>query len=206
MVPHTRRDTLLAAGAGLAALAGCAGTSTRESEQVGPEPPENAVTDPDRYRLRSSAVNPLVTLEGEESAGPRDVFTDAERAASLSFADVDGAAEARAFVRATDFDAETLFVDRGTVRACFERRLCYVTWSEGDATVSYGRVHRPWDTPCGTDDRDFCCWLIRVPAALEDVSNYARGLSSGACRLPPHIREAADAGGTNATHDTEGGR
>jgi len=211
MVPPTRRQTILAAGASVAALAGCGADDTSESATtVGSNPSEHVATDPERYTLRRSGDGELVTGAEGERVDRRTAVTDAERAASLAFADVDGADAARAFVRKTEFASETLLVYQSSVRTCYERELCYVSWSEDEVSLRYGRTLRSWDTHCEIGASDAGLWLVRIPAALDGVSSFTLELSSGACRLPPHLRATGGKGSApseaDRTNDSEGAR
>ncbi|MFD1598535.1 hypothetical protein [Halobellus rarus] len=201
----TRRRLLQSVAAALSAsaLAGCGGSgSTSGTASVGPDasPPEDALTDPTHVSLRNSELAPIVEERDSETdasesdtAGTRrfddwqhDLVVDAERAASLTFADVDGADEARALLEETDFESESVYVEGHVVPECYERRLCWVRWTDSEIETDYARILRDADVACEADADDFVTNLIRIPAALnpDDVRSYGSSGGSGPCRTP----------------------
>jgi hypothetical protein len=214
MVPLTRRRALAGAATLLAGLAGCGGSEETAVDVNPREEPENVATDPERYALRNPTEERAVTVsdDGEEldgrkrDAARRGVVADADTAAVLSFADIKGANDARAFVSATDFSAATLYLDRMPVDECYRMELCYVTWTETEIQTRYGRQYRDWDVACDAEETDTAVYLIRIPAALDprSVSSLGGGYHSGSCRRPPWERRfdhetAGDETTANAT-------
>lgn len=211
MPSSTQRPTrrrLLAATASIfcgTALAGCGGgsSSASGSAREGPsaEPPDDALVDPPHVTLRSGDLQPLVrsgtptetaTASAEGSREPKidgwahHLVASDEAAAALTVADVDGADEARAFLDATDFDAETVYVERHLVGECYLHELCWIRWTDSKIETDYARILRDADVACEADARDVVTKLIRVPAALdpEQISSYSSGSGGGRCRRP----------------------
>lgn len=230
MVPLTRRRLLGGTAALFAGLAGCSGSSTTDSNTGTPPAGANVAHDPERHALRTVDERPPVWLppegagatdaaSGDATAGRPDrvrafVLVASEATARrLRFADVDGADEARAFATATDFDAETLYLDNHSVEACRRLELCHVAWSDTDVDTQYGGYYRDADVSCDADARHAVSWLIRIPDALDPdaVTSRGSGWSSQGCRRRRLERDdgtatdAPDLGpATNATRTTAG--
>jgi hypothetical protein len=189
-MPSSRRDVLRAAAGVLGGLAGCNAerspgpTPTPTSEPPGA--PTDALTDPPLVRVRKPDSGFVVTRGDTESTDDhRDRFFvvgDAETAASLSFAPVDGAATARQFVDDTDFGAESVYVDQRAVPECYRRRLCWIRWTSAEVETSYARVLRDADVACEADAEDFVAVLVRLPVELLDVSRFHSSSGDGPCR------------------------
>ncbi|WP_049985598.1 hypothetical protein [Halobellus rufus] len=214
--PTPSRRRLLqstAAVLGVSALAGCGGSSSSTgTARAGPDvdPPEDAVTDPTHVSLRNPELAPIVVDPASETETPEsdsdvtpqfddwqhDLVADAERAEALEFADVDGADEARALLDGTDFESESVYVEGHVVPECYERRLCWVRWTDSDIETDYARILRDADVACGADDEDFVTNLIRIPAPLDpdDVRSYGPSSGSGRCRTPTGESMAAGEG------------
>ncbi|WP_251342268.1 hypothetical protein [Haloplanus halophilus] len=187
----TRRRALQGAVALVAGFAGCSGDSS-SSTNYPSEADGNIAFDPRSYRLRTTDPGPLVwtgerpTPEGDEERAHyrHHVFVASpEEADAVSFADVDGADGAREFLDATDYDAETVFVEQWTIEECFTPNLCYVQWSETDVETSYARRYRDAHVHCEADAQDTIATLIRIPAAFDpsDVNSYGSSYGSSTC-------------------------
>lgn len=203
--PRSTRRRLLrsaAALAGVGAVAGCNGTgeasNTAVSEQD-PDPPADAVTDPAAVVLRAPSDEPVIRestddgdtasddgSDGQVDEWRHDLIAEAETASSLSIADVDGADEAREFLEGTDFETETVYVERHVVGECYEQRLCWIRWTDERVETSYTRVLRPAEAACSADARVGVTHLIRLPVALdpERIRGFSSGGGSGQCRTP----------------------
>jgi hypothetical protein len=167
---------------------------------VGPsaEPPEDALIDPPHVTLRGRATEPNVVREtstgndaGDDSSSPNAeiddwahylLASDAD-ADTLTFADVEGDDQARTFLRETDFDSETVYVERHLVGECYRHQLCWVRWTEEKIETDYARVLRDADVACEADTRVAVTNLLRLPVALdpEEISSYSSG-GGGSCR------------------------
>lgn len=191
MALRTRREVLLGAAGLLVGPAGCNEEAAGRSPTVPAAPTdpgrrrspgETGVHDPERAVLRSGE-GPLAwfaedvatgrtddaTDTGTVPAGERETggaVTDGSTAATLAFADVAGADEARAFVDATDFDRETLYLHHSPVTACERLRLCSVSWSDGEVSIRYARFLGDWNEPREAGETDTRATLVRLPVAL----------------------------------------
>ncbi|WP_336024063.1 hypothetical protein [Halobellus salinisoli] len=202
----SRRRLLQSAAAllGASALAGCGGSSSSSSgtARAGPDanPPKDALTDPTHVSLRNSELASIVRdaeseteepTAGADGETPRfdrwqhELVADAERAESLTFADVDGVDEARSLLEETDFESESIYVEGHAVEECYERQLCWVRWTDSEIETDYARVLRDADVACEADAKDFVTNLIRIPAALDpdDIRSYGSS-GGGRCRTP----------------------
>lgn len=211
----TRRRLLESTAAllGASALAGCGGSSEASSTgREGPnaEPPGDARTDLPHVSLRNPERAPIVFRESESPTDePNDgetarlddwrhfLVVDADDAESLSFADVDGVDEARRLLDETDFESESVYVERHAIAECYERELCWVRWTESRVETDYARILRDADEACGADAKDVVTTLVRLPAALDpdEVQSYGSS-SGGACRTPDGERMATDEEGS----------
>lgn len=204
MVPITRRAALRGAAALLPVVAGCNDADTHRSTPTeGRRGPENVVIDPEHLTLRLPGASPAVRTATDDTATTEEeerhthvhrLVADAETAGRLEFDDRVDAAAAREFLDATDYDAETVYVEQTGVGECYRLELCYVGWSAEEVRTAYGRRLRDVSVSCEADDRDTVATLIRIPAAIDPdgVTGYGSSGSSGGCRLPPHIAERSD--------------
>jgi hypothetical protein len=187
----TRRRALSGAAALLTGFAGCSGESSSSSSYP-PEDVDNVAVDPESYSLRNPNDEPTVWTgkrptprEDERRTHYRHhtFVTSLDEAAGVSFADVPGVDEARAFLDETDYDAATVYVEQWRVQECFAPELCYVQWSESDVETSYTRRYRDADVACETDAEDAIATLIRIPEAFDpsDINGYGSSYGSGTC-------------------------
>ena len=187
----TRRRALSGAVAMLAGVAGCSGESSSSSSYP-PDATGNIELNPESYTLRNPERAPTVWTgerptprEDEERVHRRHhlFVTNADEAAAVAVADVDGAADAREFLETTDYDAATVYVEQWTIGACFAPDLCSIQWSESDVQTNYSRRYRDADVRCEADDEDVLVTLIRIPEAFDpsDVNGYGSSHGSGTC-------------------------
>jgi hypothetical protein len=191
----TRRRALQSAVGALGLLAGCSGqtSTTRTVTPAANGPPDRARTDVESVRLRNPA-NDLVVTRGDATptteSGARlweHLFvTDAKTADSLAFADVEGVEAAREFLAATDFDAETVYVEQRGIGACYRQELCWVSWTKSSIRTSYARRLRDADEACDADEQEVAAELIRLPVVLDPDEIRERGSEGGPgnCRAP----------------------
>lgn len=216
-----------AAAGGLAGCSGSTTTSqsstSSEREGRGPDIPDDQLsTDPPMVVARSASEEPPIRLSESDSAesddersGPgrrrkeRTLVTESdaetltidEDAEVLAADDNDDDSEAvdlSEFVSATDFAAESLYLETQQVDACFRLSLCYVSWHDGIQT-DYGRTLRPYDEPCAVDDRVTESRVIRLPVALDDLSvnSYGTSVGGSGCDWP---RESEPSTGNRSTN------
>ncbi|MFB6250581.1 MAG: hypothetical protein ABEI27_02655, partial [Halobellus sp.] len=109
-----------------------------------------------------------------------------EDASALTFADVDGADDARSFLDATDFSSQTIYVERHLVDECFRHRLCWVRWTESEVETDYARLLRDADFACEANAQMAVTYLIRLPVTLEpgQINSYGSGSGGGPCPRP----------------------
>lgn len=201
MVP-TRRQVLTGGAALLAGLGGC---SALVDDGVRPddapdeiERPENVAMNPPQTTLRrTGARDPIVEVPDAEERSRRTVrehreavergfVTSREAASLLRIEDVENADRAREFLRETDFERSFVFLDRVSVKQCYRRLLCYVTWSKSELQRAYAEVYRDYDVTCHTDERDQIARFVRLDGSVDPtrISVGSTMISRGACPVP----------------------
>ena len=205
--PRSTRRRVLAstvAALGLTTLAGCSGSgSGSASSRAGPgtEPPEDALVGPPHVTLRGPTTEPNVVRETSAENGTPSSDTEIDDwahyvlasdadADAVTVADVDGAKEAKRFLEETNFDSETVYVERHLVGECYRHQLCWVRWTSEEIETDYARTLRDADVACEADTRVAVTNLIRLPVALdpEQISGYSSSSGGGACRRPEAAR------------------
>lgn len=218
MVPLTRR-TLLSGAVGLTtALAGCSGLqdgadgSTRTAPRDdGPDGPvSGSTTDPETHLVRVSTERPPIWLaeadDGQPTASQRTrwrdhiVVDDAARADRISVADAVASDQLESFLSATEFDAETVYIEMGEVRECFRLDLCQIGWSSTEISTDYSRRTRPYTAHCEVDESVIEARLIRIPDPLDadDVTSYSSSIGTGVCDRQ-HARADGEGGSEPST-------
>jgi hypothetical protein len=206
MVPPTRRRLLRVATAAAAGLAGCgrltgeeSSTTRSVSERTGTTIPGGTdETDPETLLLRTDTEDPPVRLADadEPPAGPdrrphtrrfhsHAIVDSRSRAEDLVVADAADAEAVSSFGSATDFEAETLYLETISVAECFRLELCSISWTDEEVQTSYVRRSRPYDERCSADAEVFESRLVRIPASLaeSDVTGHGSSVSGrGHCR------------------------
>lgn len=186
------------------------GTPAVDREPSGPD----YARDPESVVLRTDGVDPQnlpAWYAHEPEAVPTDggtvassdraadgLIADRETAETFTTADgrsvsdvSDSPERVREFVLATDFEAETVFVDHWFVEECYRVQLCYVDWSDGELESKFGTVLRDHDVHCDAHDRDTAVTVARLPVALD----------------PDEIRTGSTSYGTNGCdRRVDGGR
>lgn len=143
------------------------------------------------------------------------LIADEATAATLSFSDVEGAGEARAFVEATDFDSESIYLHQTPLGECYRMELCSVAWGGEEVALRYVFVLENYDVACSSEERDTLATFVRIPVALDpdrtvevDRSNRAGRCGQPRNRPTPSERStdgtATSTDGT-ATTDASGG-
>lgn len=225
MVP-TRRQALRGGVALLAALAGCSSSTdtpppddTDGSDRS--ERPGNVAMDPPAVTLRRpGSREPIVTVpdaDGDADRAERErrravergFVTTSEAASLLRIEDIEGVGTARQFLEETDFETEFVFVDRRSVRQCYEQVLCYVTWSAFELRRTYAEVYRDYDVACSADERDRVARFVRLEGSV-DARRIEPGGSHtkrGGCPIPRWQRgeRARDRDETHTASDTRVG-
>jgi len=203
MVPLTRR-TLLSSVAGVsAALAGCSGigesdggstrTAPRDDSPDGPM--SGSTTEPETLLLRMATDRPPIWLAepGEDDGRPtvrqrnrwrnHVIVDEASRADLVTVAESADREAVDAFLAATEFDDETVYIEMGEVRECFRLELCHVGWSASEISTDYTRKTRPYTDHCEVDESVIEARLIRIPSPLDDneVNGFSSSIGTGAC-------------------------
>jgi len=207
MVPPTRRALLHGAAGLTTALAGCSGLldgsaeSTRTVPRDGNDgneggPGSGSVTDPETLLLRVDTDRAPIWLAksnseagGRPTASERDrwresiVVDDSDRADRLSVVDTVDRERVESFLAATDFTAETVYVEMGAVEECFRLDLCHISWTPTEISTDYTRRTRSYTERCEVDEFVIEARLIRIPDAIEadDVNGYSSSVGTGAC-------------------------
>lgn len=230
MNTRTRRQFLTVLTGLAGGLAGCAGQSGESSRSVSETnrptvPDENAAVDPPMIQRRSTTQQPIrlraaQTQDGGASSdeetrddesfrrlrrGTNEVIDTAAKAGRLvSNEDGDGDdSELSEFIAATDFEAETLYLEPRQIEQCYRLSLCYVSWQDDDIRTAYGRRLRPYDEQCAADQTVIETRLIRLPVALDAdaISGLGTSVRSGRCGRSAETAENASAGDDQPTGD-----
>jgi hypothetical protein len=114
------------------------------------------------------------------------LVTDGATAATLSFSDVEGVEEARAFVAATDFDSESLYLHQTPLGDCYRLKLCSVSWGGEAVSLRYVPVLESYDVACSAEERDTLATFVRIPVALDpgQTVKVDRSNDAGRCGRP----------------------
>lgn len=204
MVPSTRRALLHGAAGLITALAGCSGLldGTAESTRTAPRdgsdggPGAGSMTDPETLLLRVDTDRPPVWLaepdsetDGRPIASERDrwrdsiVVDDSARADRLSVVDTVDYERVESFFAATDFAAETVYVEMSEIEECFRLDLCHISWSPTEISTDYIRRSRSYTESCEIDELVIEARFIRIPDAIkaDNVTTYSSSIGTGAC-------------------------
>ncbi len=232
MVPPTRRHLLQTAVAVTAGLAGCgqllAGEESSSSRSVSDGPDatvsgENRETDPDIALVRTGGDSPPIRMPDDDEASSGSdrwarqsrhrshvIIDTRSRAQELIIEDIPDAESVSSFLSATDFEAETLYLETISVQECFRLELCSTSWSTDEVRTDYVRRTRPYDERCSADAKVLESRLIRIPASLDtdEVNSYGSSISGrGSCHGGgPAGTEGTGGGSTGGTGNaTDGG-
>jgi hypothetical protein len=234
----TRRQALSSGVALLAALAGC--NSLTDGSQSGGsdgsdgdgsddgrprfDRPENVAMDPPTVTLRRPEPRERIVeiadpdqdgdlnrTQRERRRAVQDGFVTGPEAASwVQIDDVEGADDARQFLDETDFESAFVFLDRGSVRQCYEQHLCYVTWDAFELRRTYAEVYRDYDVACRTGEYDSVARFVRLDGNVDPLEIESGGTHTryGGCPVPrweldERLRTGKEA--TAATDETPAG-
>ncbi len=204
MVPQTRRHLLHVAAATVAGLAGCSqftsgsGQSSSSATQThgATDPAGTVLTDPPMLVLRSESDRPAIqfpsrndstdTPPGDRQArrNSHGVIDSATQSQRLSLADGVDRESVSAFITATNFDTESVFLESVPVEECYRLQLCRIAWQPSQIRTDYTRVLRPYDEACAADTTVYESRLVRLPTALDAdaVRSFQSSVSgSGHC-------------------------
>lgn len=224
MVPLTRRALLLGAAGLATGLAGCSGLLDGSAESTNTAPRDGSdggsasgsVTDPEPLLLRVDTDGPPIWLakpngeaDDRPTASERDrwresIVVDAPaRADRISVVDDADREQVESFFAATDFAAETVYVEMGAVKDCFRLELCHVSWTPTEISTDYSRESRSYTERCAVDEWVVEARLIRIPDAIEadDVNGYSSSVGTGTCNRRGERAEGD--GGADTASDSE---
>lgn len=212
----SRRQALSGMVSVTAAIAGCNSLidtppPDRDAPSNTVKRPENVAMNPSTIVLRrSGSRDSLVdvtdatgdlnqTERDRRQAVERGFVTTPDAVSLLTIDDVEGANKARQFLADTDFSSAFVFVDTGSVPQCYERRLCYVTWTASELQRAYARVYRDYDVACRTDARDDVARFIRLDGTIDSqqIRPGQTAIHSDRCPIP---RWKLDTRRGNGTH------
>lgn len=201
-----RRESLAAIAGVAVTLSGCAGfgsssgsvtsSPTASEGTVSDGPSSGSSRDPALLRRRSEGSRPPILFgeqDGTDSGRPNaserrrvldsTVIDTASRADRLSVAAGIDRTEVDAFVAATDFATETLYLEQAEVGECFRLHLCRIAWQPDQVSTDYGRQTRPYSERCAVDQRVFEARLIRIPDSLDadTVHSFSRSIGTASC-------------------------
>ncbi len=207
MSPSTRRAVLRGAAGTLAAgLAGCRSTFDGSGTSETPAPASGElVTGYEHQHVRRSGEATL-WRNPDESDHPHAVtyLTSADDAAALEFADLPEARTMGSFVRATDFESESVLFRERRIGACEAVRLGAVRRSPDRVSVTFCRTTRPADVDCSTDDRATVGDAVRLPFAGDPDDGFDVPVTGrcpgryGPTEAPPDGTRNASGGGSRA--------
>lgn len=208
------RRRLLAAGGSLSAtIAGCTGfgesDSATHNATEGGEPLPS-----DEYELLTLRVDepePFVSADDDQPGDRVDrpyrrwvAFVLSEDDATALEIDADGAADARAFLEATDFETESVVIEQREIDDCYRRELLSVQADADGFRTQYCRSLKEPTTPCEADVTAMEAIFVRVQHAYDDAPSSRASSESGSC--PPSVRavgrdEASAAGDAGSEGD-----
>lgn len=191
---------------------------------------DTGTRNPEQYALRGDDGDGTIAwfdedagTSGDDSSGPdgatdsgtipsherrdRGLIADEATAATLSFSDVEGTEEARAFVEATDFDSESIYLDQTPLGNCYRLELCSVSWGGEEVSLRYVFVLEDYDVACSSDERDTLATFVRIPVALDPdrTVDVDRSNRAGRCGQP-RSRPTPSEQRTDGTETTDASR
>lgn len=207
MSPSTRRAVLRGtAGALTAGLAGCRSTfGGSDTSETSVPPRGELVTGYEHQHVRRSGETTL-WRNPDDGDHPHAVtyLTSADDAAALEFADLPEARTMGSFVRATDFESESLVFQERRIGACEAIRLAGVHRSADGVSATFCRTTRPADVDCSADDRATVGDAVRLPFAGDSTDEFDVPVTGrcpgrfGPTEVPPDGTRNASGGGSRA--------
>ncbi|SEQ25397.1 hypothetical protein [Natrinema salaciae] len=210
--PFSRRRLLTAGGGCLStlSLAGCA--ETRTSGSASESVDGGTVESTHEYESLSvrSAENTVFVYPNDDAAadtgdGPesqlnaRFLVIDSDAASAMR---IDGdATDARAFVEATDFDRESVFVDQRSIDDCYRRHLLGVRAHDDSVRTDYCRELKAPTTPCEAEKTVMEAVFVRINRPYEDHPSSRASSESGSC---PARTSSSDETAANDTREPDG--
>ncbi|MDS0222720.1 hypothetical protein NDI54_15345 [Haloarcula sp. S1AR25-5A] len=199
MVPSTRRALLYGACGLATTIAGCSGlfesstesTRTAAGDDGSTAPVTGTETDPAAIVTRADTDRQPVWVEDdgrptESHYSDRlesEVIDSASKADRITVTDDVDRSPIDAFLNETDFETETVYLQRVLVEECFRLTLCQISWTTDQISTDYGRVTRPYTDLCTDGNTVYAVWFIRIPEPInaDEISSYSSSISGSAC-------------------------
>jgi hypothetical protein len=91
--------------------------------------------------------------------------------------------QVKSFFAATDFAAETVYIEMGAVEGCFQLDLCQVSWTPSEISTDYTRQSRSYTERCEVNEFVIEARLIRIPDMIEadNVNSFSSSIGTGTC-------------------------
>jgi hypothetical protein len=180
-----RRALRTVATAGVFALAGCSGepgsSGPVQRDRGDPVPP----TDLEVLFVRDPGGEPLFDVESGSDDGttPEGGGIEGRRTRSeylrdpgsrdrITFRSTPAAEELRAFVDATEFGSDSVYLLERPVSACYEARLVGVYREDDGVAADLCQSFRPADIACSVDGIDTVGVGIRLPFPGDGLSGH----------------------------------
>ena len=179
MPTWSRRDLLRsAAAAGAIGLTGCSG-STSHADAV-PRERGESVTDFEVRFIRDTAGSSVLSTSDapDPDIGGFAYVTDPRDLEDLTFHESEAGSELRAFVEATDLEAESVFLVERAVGECYRVALVGVTREPDGVHADFCQSLRPADVECGAGTEDAVAIGLRLPFPGDDFNSRGTGWSS----------------------------
>lgn len=199
----TRRALLRGALPVAFGLAGCSGSDEQAVARTRSR--SGSLQDPPVSKPRNPEEDTVLIDSEDDSPVYGEVITDRSRIDQLEFepgVPGDDVESARAFLEATDFSEETLYLTQRRIDSCERLRIQSLSWERREIEFEYCRELRPPDVRCVADRREALALVFRIPEVLDiDPQNYG---SSGhsPCRDTDTDYERIDVG-PNGTAEAE---
>lgn len=192
MPDWSRRHALqAAAAAGAFALAGCSGTSSSSREV--PRERDDPVDVAETTFVRDTDGEPLFRIGDEpRRPGSYEYLTSTSDREEVTFRSSPAASDLRAFVEATDFESESVYLVSRPIGACYEARLVGVYREGNGIDADFCNALRPADVACEADDEDTVGVGIRLPFVEEEFNSFGLGWSGDCGPRPTVAREGGD--------------
>lgn len=218
MSGFTRRSVLCGVTGVAVTLAGCNTLSGSASESGTvtegriSNTGDDSTVDPETLQVRTDTDRPPVWLAQQDGEGGRPEARDEHRHFEALVVDTTARAEritvadsvdrdrVESFVDATDFDAETIYIETTRIKECFRLELCGVSWQADKVSTDYTRLNRPYTERCTEHAHVFEVFLIRIPDTLDadSVNSHSTSIGTGGCPSGPRI----EAGGESESGST----
>ena len=143
--------------------------------------------------VRDTNGDALFELAGEpERPGGYEYLTSTDDREDVTFSSSQPASDLRAFVDATDFESESVYLVSRPIGACYEARLVGVFREGNGIDADFCNALRPADVACGADEEDTVGVGIRLPFVEEEFNSFGLGWSGDCGPRTTVAREGGD--------------